>query len=530
MAKSISNSSSTRHLAQSSKRSCSRRDCPTEAGGNIVFIGLDLGQSAVKATALTLPSARTWSASVGYRTEHPEPGWSEQDPSEWLRAAGSASRQLLSQVTADGVSERIEGICFTGATHHGVLVDDSGEPVRRVITMRDLRSTAEASWLNEHLGEHLLQVTRNVAGPAWTLAHLRWLRQHDRTVLQRARRMVFGKDFLIGRWAGVWATDRSEAEGSLLFDPQRRGWDQRLVDASGLVTAQLPDVVDCGTLIGHLNHAGSAATGLPMGLPVISGCSDTAAEAFSAGISGPGDCLVKLATSGNVTVFLDHPDPRPEWVSYTSLDPQLFYQAFGTSTAASAYQWWRAVIAPAGQLDYSTLDREAAAVSPGSRGVFFLPYLAGRRAPQQDATRRAAFVGLDQLHGRGELTRAVFEGVAHMFRDCVDVARGWGHDYDDLRIIGGGAQSTVWVQIMADVLNAPLTLPIYRDASIGGAMLAAMAVTGAPDIDSRHQVGTTIEPDARAADQYREQHEQFVDISAALAVVDRARSAGPGSR
>ena len=490
-----------------------------------MFIGVDLGQSAVKATALTLPASSTWSASVGYETVHPEPGWSEQDPAEWLRAAGAAVRQLLAQLSEDGRSEPIEGVSFTGATHHGVLIDNSGAPVRRVITMRDLRSTTEATWLNENVGDHLLRTTRNTADPAWTLAHLSWLRRHDPSALQRARKVVFGKDFLVGRWADVWVTDRSEAEGSLLFDPTHGTWDRQLMDISGLRATQLPDVVDCGTVIGRLNQSGHESSGLPLGLPVISGCSDTAAEAFSAGIARPGDCLVKLATSGNVTVFLDRPDPRPEWVSYTSLDPAMFYQAFGTSTAASAYQWWRRVMDPSGGLAYSTLDREAAAVPPGAQGVLFLPYLAGRRAPQRDASRRAAFVGLDQLHGRGHLTRAMFEGVAHMFRDSIDLAQGWGHRYDNLRIIGGGAQSPVWAQIMADVLNAPLTVPMYRDASAGGAMLAAMAVSGASDIDSRHEIATTIEPDDKAADTYRRQHERFVIISDALAAVDHGTAA-----
>lgn len=485
-----------------------------------MFIGVDIGQSAVKATAFDADGDRTWAVSEGHVTAHPRPGWSEQDPHHWLTAAGSAVRQLLSGLNLNEPRDRIKAMSFTGATHHGVLVDASGDPVRNAITMRDLRSQAEVLWLKQHEADYVFRTTRNAVDPAWTLAHLRWLRNHDRAAVSRARRLVFGKDFLLGTWGDRWVTDRSEAEGSMLFNPASRTWDAHLVELSGLRPEQLPEIVECGVVVSHLNAAGHAAMGLPVGLPIVSGCSDTAAEAFCAGVSVPGDGIVKLATSGNVNIFVDRPDPRPEWVSYTSLDPKLFYQAFGTSTAASAYQWWRQMVDPGGSVSYETLEREAASVPAGAQGVFFLPYLAGRRAPRQDVARRAAFVGLDQFHTRGHLTRATFEGVAHMFRDCLDTARGWGHTYREVRLIGGGSESRVWRQIMSDILNLPILIPRHRDASAGAAMLAFMALTGAEDIADRRRVAETIEPNPESAAAYEALHRRFIHISQALAEPD----------
>lgn len=435
----------------------------------MLLLGIDLGQSAVKATLVTAAGTVVASASRPCPVSHPHPGWVEQDPDAWVTAAADACHRLWAEVPRDQVA----AVGLSSATHHGVLLDAKLRPVRPSIMLTDGRSAEVATALDAAHGDRILAVTRNTVSATWTLAHLAWLAEHEPDTLARTRTLVFAKDYLRLRLTGELATDWIEAEGSLLWDVGARRWDDQLAGLAGLRADQLPPVFDPSAPTGAVSAEGEQATGIPAGTPVIAGCSDTAAEAYAAGANQPGVAVVKIATAGNVNVVTDRPAPGRAVLTYTHPVPGLSYHSVATNSAVSSLDWWRrAVDLP----DPEEATAEAAQAEPGA--VLFHPYLLGERAPCWDPNLRATFLGVSATTTRGALTRAVLEGVALSLADCLDVLVDAGHRLDGAQIIGGGARSPLWRQITADVLGMPLTYPALPDASAGAALLAGAQLGG----------------------------------------------------
>jgi xylulokinase len=302
-------------------------------------------------------------------------------------------------------------------------------------------------------------------------------------------------------------------------------WDPVLCALANVPLAWLPPAQEPTAITGLLSEQGARVLGLPAGTPVVAGCSDTAAEAVAAGACVPGQVVLKLATAGNVNVITGAPRPGPSWFTYTHPAPGLSYHTLGTNAAASSLRWLRD--APSmGNVSYATLDAEAAVVPAGAEGLLFHPYLLGERAPYWDPALRASFVGLRASHGRGHLARAVLEGVALSLADCLAVLRRNGIRAETARIVGGGARSALWRQIVSDVLGLPLVYPLLSDASAGAALLAGVGVGIYASV--QEAVARTLRmeaehtPDARRHAGYRELLAVYQQVQQLLAPVGPA--------
>jgi xylulokinase len=466
-----------------------------------MLIGIDLGQSACKAVALDPVRGVCATATSGYPTSHPFPGRAEQNPQDWLRAAASACREVVGRAGGE-----VTGVAVTGATHNAVLLDGAGVPLRPCITLRDTRAGAQAERINRQLGSELLRRARNRASAGWTAPQLAWIREHEPEVWARAQGVLFAKDYVRFWLTGERATDHIDAEGSLLLNAATRGWDPLLCDAVPLDRGWLPAVRAPTDLAGRVSPQSARGTGLRTGTPVVTGCSDTAAEALACGAVAVGQGIVKLATAGNVNVVGATAMPSVSYFCYSHPVDGLVYHSYGTNAAAASRAWLHALIGADAPADYARLDREAAAVAPGADGVLFQPYLHGERAPVFDSSLRASFLGLSGRHGRAHMLRAVLEGVALSLADCAGAACDAGLQIDDLRIIGGGARSPLWRQILADVLGRPLLVPVLADASAGAALLAGVGTGSFADpLHAAHEragVSGEIIPDAGRAAGY----------------------------
>jgi xylulokinase len=444
------------------------------AGTAHMLIGIDIGQGAIKATALDHAGIVLGTASEELRTYYPAPGRAEQNPRDWIDAAGRACRSLLEQVSA---ATEIEGVGLSAATHHAVLLDGHDRPLRPCIMLTDGRAAEHGRRLMAEHGATILARARNAATAGWVLPQLRWIAELEPDIWTQVARITFAKDYLRLALTGQWSTDAIDAEGSLLYNPFEGRWDPVLCDLVPLPPAWLPPAVSPTAVTGKITREGERLTGIPAGTPVVGGCSDTAAEAYAAGACAEGQVVVKMATAGNVNLVTANPRPRPEWFTYSHPIPGLSYHAIGTNSAASSQRWFRDVVTGgADDLSYATLDEEAARVPPGCEGVLFHPYLLGERAPYWDPDLRASFIGLRAEHGRGHMARAVLEGVALSLADCLTVFQTHGIAVVSARIVGGGARSVLWRQIMADVLGIPLQYPSLSDASAGAALLAGVGV------------------------------------------------------
>lgn len=488
-----------------------------------MLIGVDIGQSACKVTALRADGTIAGERNASYPTHHPHPGWAEQNPDDWTAAADRACRELMATL---GDRAQIEGVGVTAAAHHGVILDASRTVIRPCILLSDGRAADEAAELERRHGDKILARGRNRITAGWTLAHLRWLALHEPEAWSRVRHVLFAKDYVRSSLTGDNVTDWIEAEGSLLLNAATRRWDDLLCELVPIDRAALPAIVAPEQVVGHVTSVAAARTGIPEGTPVVAGCSDTAAEAYAAGAIAPRQGVVKIATAGNVNVMTEHPLPSPRYFTYSHPIPGLSYHAVATNSAASSRSWLQHVLGTESGDQYAELDREMESVAPGSDGLLFHPYLLGERAPCFDVTLRASFVGIAAHHTRGHLLRAVLEGVALSLADCADVAKRAGLEFDEARLLGGGSRSRLWAQITADAIGRPLLRPSLTDASCGAALLAGVgagvfsSIREAAERCSR--VVERIEPDAQRAAGYARLLEIYRAVREEIAPFARA--------
>jgi xylulokinase len=493
------------------------------------LLGIDFGTGGCKVSAMDAQGNIVASVSEEFPTSHPQPGWAEQDPAHWHRALLCC----LGRLREGGLAlHDIAALALDGSTHNAVLLDHSMRPLRPTIMWNDQRSVAEAVWLETHHGEEIFRIGFQRPTPTWTLPQMLWLRRNEPDVCGRIAHVLFLKDYVRYLLTGVVCTDYIEAQGSLFFDVAERRWSPELCALAGFGPEVFPKIVSPVDFVGWITRATAAETGLREGTPVICGSSDTAAEAFAAGAVFDGQAVVKLATAGNFNVMTGHSAPTKKTLTYSHVVPGLWYSATSTSSAAICMRWVRDHFCEGEKRDalstgtnaYALMGQLASESPPGARGVFFHPYLQGERSPYWDASLRGSFTGLALRHGRGDLIRAVMEGVAFSLRDCRRVLDEIPLPVGEVRLIGGGAKDPLWAQIVCDVLNVPLRVPLHTDASAGAAMLAGVGVGIFSDERAAAvacaRVVSELSPDAERAAFYTERfsvyqrlHDVLADVS-----------------
>jgi xylulokinase len=423
------------------------------------LVGLDVGTTGVKALTVSPDGEVLARVEEAYPLSTPQPGWAEQDPEDWWRAAQSALAALAGGDFA--------GVGLSGQMHGLVVLDERERVLRPAILWNDQRTAAECAEIEGRLGlRRLVELTGNRALPGFTAPKLLWLRRHEPEVYERIAHVLLPKDYVRLRLTGERAIDAADASGTLLFDVARRRWSDEVLGALEIPAEWLPPVVESPAVAGHTSS----------GVPVAAGAGDQAAGALGVGVDRPGPLSVVLGTSGVVFAALPAfaADPEGRVHAFCHAVPERWHLMSVMLSAAGSLRWFRDALAPG--VPYDALDAEAAGVPAGSDGLWFLPYLTGERSPHPDPLARAAFVGLTVTHERRHLARAVLEGVAFGLRDGLDqiVATGVPSP-SQVRASGGGVASDVWRQILADVLAAEIaTVETTEGAAFGAAMLAAV--------------------------------------------------------
>lgn len=486
-----------------------------------LLVGIDLGAGSLKVSVIRADGSLVAEASEAVPTSSPHPGWSEQDPHDWWRAACKA----LPRVLAHGVRPAdIAAISFSAGAHTQVLEDADGNVVRPAILWNDQRSLAQVQALRQQADARILAIGANRANATWTLPQMLWLRSHEPQAFARVRRLYVAKDWLRARFTGTWETDTIDALGTLMLDAQRGRWSDELCGMIGWPMETLPPIVKPTTVVGRVTAEAARATGLAEGTPVVCGTSDTAAETYGAGMVREGLGVVKLATAATVSVLSPTSQPDFELINYYHVVPDHWYIITATNSCASAHKWLRDTFfrreGEDGRAAFDAMDRMAAAVAPGAEGLFFHPYLNGERSPHWDPLLRADFVGAGFNHGPGHFVRALYEGIAYSLRDCRDVLSARGLRFATARLTGGGSTSALWRQIVADVLNVEVELPAVADASFGAALLAGVGVGVYADERAAAEVVQIVSrasPDPARAAVYDRGFPIYRDIQAALA-------------
>ena len=475
-----------------------------------VLVGLDVGTTGVKALTVSAEGDVLAQVEEAYPLSTPQPGWAEQDPEDWWRAAESALEGL-------GVAD-LAGVGLTGQMHGLVVLDERERVLRPAILWNDQRTGAECAEIEERLGlGRLVELTGNRAMPGFTAPKLLWLRRHEPEVYERIAHVLLPKDYVRLRLTGEHAIDATDASGTLLFDVAARHWSDDVLAALEIRREWLPSVVESSVVAGHT----------PDGIPVAAGAGDQAAGALGVGVDRPGPLSVVLGTSGVVFAALEAfaADPEGRLHSFCHAVPGAWHAMGVMLSAAGSLRWLRDAVAPG--KSFEILTGEAEPWPPGAEGLVFLPYLAGERTPHADPNARGAFVGLSLRHDRGALARAVLEGVAFGLRDSLELLKELGVDPQVGRVSGGGARSDLWLRIVASVLGVPLERAVVDEgAAYGAALLGGVAAGVFADVHEAVaacvRVRGRIDPEPAWADRYASGYERFRALYPALRPLEGA--------
>ncbi|BAM01256.1 MULTISPECIES: xylulokinase [Caldilinea] len=480
----------------------------------------DLGTSGNKATLFDAAGRLVESAFAPYETHYPHPNWAEQNPQAWWEAVCSASRQLLSK--AGVPPAEIAAVGFSGMMMGCLPVTAAGEPLRSCIIWADQRAQEEAAFIAARCGadEVYLRCGHRTSA-AYVAPKILWVRNHQPEIYERAAKFLVPKDYLVYRLTGEFATDYSDASGTLLFDLTARRWHHPFLDALELSAGQLPTPYPSPTVVGRVTAQAAQATGLAVGTPVVIGGGDGSCAGVGAGVIEPGSAYCVIGTSAwiSVSTLTPVPDPQQRTMTFHHVHPERYAPMGVMQLAGGAREWaWKALAD--GDLD---LDAAAAAVEPGAGGLLFLPYLMGERSPWWNPQARGAFIGLAMPHTKAEMARAVLEGVAFGLRQILDSLREQTAGIESLRLIGGGGRSRLWPQILADVFGLPIhVLELTGEATSWGAAVTAGVGVKLYDWSiaaERSRVVQVIEPDATHRERYEQLLSLFTESYLALAPI-----------
>ncbi len=480
------------------------------------YIGIDLGTSAVKLLLMDAEGRIKKIVSRSYPLSMPHPGWSEQDPALWKNAVWDGIPELIQGI--DGA--QVSGIAVAGQMHGLVALDRDGNVLRPAILWNDGRTAAETDWLNREIGtEKLAAYTGNIAFAGFTAPKLLWMQKQEPELFDKIAHILLPKDYLTYLLTGEFATDCSDAAGMLLLDVEHRQWSGEMLEICGLSRSQLPKLYESYETVGTLTREAADALGLTDRVRVAAGAGDNAAAAIGTGTVGAGRCNVSLGTSG--TLFLSDSSyiRTPNNAIHSFCHADGGWHLLGCElSAASCLSWW------AGILKSTDLAGEQAGITRemlGKNGVYFLPYLMGERTPHNDPAARGVFLGMHMDTARADLTQAVLEGVAFGLRDGLEAARDAGLSVSRSTVCGGGAQSPLWREILANVLGLTLELPeTEQGPGLGAALLSAVSCGSfrsvAEAAQAVHRVSAVTEPDPELTRLYAERYAAYRQLYPAL--------------
>ena len=481
----------------------------------MLYIGIDLGTSAVKLLLMSVDGTIEKIVSKEYPIYFPQPGWSEQNPTDWWQAV----KEGIKELTTDCDKSLVGGISFGGQMHGLVILDENDEVIRPALLWNDSRTYKECDYLNQVIGtDKLSEYTGNISFTGFTAPKILWVKNQEPENFARINKIMLPKDYIAYLLSGVHCTDVSDASGMLLFDVANKCWSKEMIEICGIKEEQLANIYESYDTVGFLKEELAKEFGFGDKVRIVAGAGDNAAAAVGTGTVGEGSCNISLGTSG--TVFIASKEFRVDennaLHAFAHADGKFHLMGCMLS-AASCNNWWVSDIL--GSKDFA--GEQEAIDSLGDNHVYFLPYLMGERSPHNDPDARGMFIGLTMDTKRSDMTQAVLEGVAFALRDSFEVAKSLGIEINRTKICGGGAKSPLWKKMIANILNVKVdVIESEEGPAYGGAILAAVANGEYQSVEEAAntlvKVVDTVEPEMELVEKYEARYQKFKKLYPAV--------------
>lgn len=466
------------------------------------YIGLDIGTSSVKAMLINEEEIINV-VSRDYPLSFPQPGQSEQNPHDWYTESISAIKELISSTD----KTTVKAISFSGQMHGLVMLDKEDCVIRPAILWNDGRSEKEVDYLNNTIGkDFLLNNTGNIAFAGFTAPKLLWVYNNEPENFKKAERICLPKDYVAYRLSGVFATDTSDAAGTLYFDTEHRCWSEPMLKLCHITKDKLPRIYESNQAVGTLKPEISEELGLSCNVKIVIGAGDNAASAIGTGTVNDCDCNISLGTSGTIFVCTDkyNCDKENAIHAFCSASGAYHYLAC-TLTAASCQKWWIEDIL---KTDYNYDAKEYI----GKSDVLFLPYLMGERSPVNDTNVRGVFANLSMNTAREEMNLAVLEGVSFSLKQNIEIIKNLGVNITKSKICGGGTKNKLWISLLATVLNIDIEVPTLEHGGVLGACILASQGDGNDVSESFYGIKQTVHPDRNLVDFYEKKYQKYLKL------------------
>jgi len=443
------------------------------------LLGVDIGTSGCKSVLLESTGEIKGTCSEGYETKHPQRGWAEQEPMDWYDAFLASVRKVISRTGID--EECVASIGIDGMMNSLTLVDENGRDLRSSIIWMDRRSVPQAKKLKEN--REVLKYIDNPITPIALLPKILWIMENEEEVWNETKHVLLPKDFIRSKLVETEpVTDYSDASSTLLLDMQKLSWSNEICELTGIERNKLPEIVSSSKITGRLSQKAARELGLKKGVPVVTGCSDSAADNLTAGVFRPGQVLLRMGTSGALYLVTNKDKSKKQEkvykIKHFKPESTLIHLHSPSGISKSWFQGtFLSEIVKNGDSKegLNELCESIAKEAPvGSQGLIFYPFLGGEHSPRCDYDLRGAFLGLDMSHEISHFARAVFEGTAFSLRECFELLKRKNSSIESIRMIGGGAKSDLWRKTISNVFGKKIEVPKHDEASVGAAILAGI--------------------------------------------------------
>jgi len=479
------------------------------------LLGLDIGTSGVKALLVSSEGKIISSKTVSYPLTTPHSGWAEQSPYDWWEATVKVIKETVSNNPID--SNQIKGISLSGQMHSSVFLDEKMEVIRPAILWSDTRTSRQCKEIYVKAGglDQLIHYVSNPALEGFTAPKILWLKENEPENYQKVKYILLPKDYIRYRLTNELFTEVSDAAGTLLFDVIKKRWSTSLLKKLEIDQGLLPPVLNSFDLAGRITKNIAEQTGLKFKTPVVAGGADNACGAVGSGIIQEGRVMVSIGSSGVVLAQTNNPqaDQEGRIHLFNHACPDSWYMMGVMLSAGMSYEWLQKKLFN-NILDYTKLDQLAEEINPGSEGLIFLPYLYGERTPHNDANARGVYFGISGKHDQRHFIRSVLEGVTFALKDSLELIKDKGVGIKEIRVIGGGAKSRIWQQILADILGKEINLlNVEEGPAFGAALIAGVGVgeysSFAEAVNRIIKVKKTIVPQIKNTERYNQYYRLY---------------------